>query len=494
MLGALLAVLAIANLATALAVIAVPQELFYAEAVVYNLAARLLHGEPLYQPLGQAPYTVAAYTPLYYWAGAGLRAVFGPGFAPGRALSLASGLFVAVAVGYTVARRKGAGPAPGLLAALLWLALGQPAWSFLFAYRVDYLGVALSLASVATLASGATRGRAFASGLLAGLAILTKQTLVAAALAGAWWLWRRDRPASVLFAGAAAAVVLPVCGVLEAGSGAFVANTIQANANPTDVHALFAYHLSTLLRYQTGPLVLAGLYVWGRARSGRSPLDDLLAVYWLVSFLPLAGLVKAGAFHNYWIELAAATAMLTALGLWAGMGPLRSGRPPAGRWAAAAPALLLAVAAAAVLRPTLSAARSATRIAEEARARDGEFGRLIERVAAQPGEVLAFPLDVIPLADRPVLLEPVIYSILAEEGQWDARPLVARICAGEVGLLVLDQPLEAEPPLYTRFGTWPRPVLQALRETMVPEGRQAGRFLYVPDPRGPAASCAGRQQ
>src|SRR4030088_2571331 len=62
-----------------------PTALDYAEPVIYGQAARIVSGVALYQPIDTAPYTVAAYTPLYYWLAAGLQVTVGPGFGPGRA-------------------------------------------------------------------------------------------------------------------------------------------------------------------------------------------------------------------------------------------------------------------------------------------------------------------------------------------------------------------------------------------------------------------------
>ena len=65
------------------------------------------------------------------------------------------------------------------------------------------------------------------------------------------------------------------------------------------------------------------------------------------------------------------------------------------------------------------------------------------------------------LADRPLLLEPYYYGILARDGHWDAGPLVGRICAGDVGLLILNHRLEEDPPPYHGYDRWPTPVFRA---------------------------------
>jgi hypothetical protein len=111
-----------------------------------------------------------------------------------------------------------------------------------------------------------------------------------------------------------------------------------------------------------------------------------------------------------------------------------------------------------------------------------EFDGVVERVRTEPRQVLSESLDVVVLADRPVLAEPLIFTIMVDQDQWSDAPLARRICNGEVGLLILKGPLEggSEVDRYLRSALWPPHVLEALRETMDFETRQAGLFLYSP--------------
>jgi hypothetical protein len=115
---------------------------------------------------------------------------------------------------------------------------------------------------------------------------------------------------------------------------------------------------------------------------------------------------------------------------------------------------------------------------------------LVARVAADPRMVLAYPLDVIVHADRPIEFEPSIYSLLASEGRWDVAPVVDAVCNGAVGLLALDEPVEAPGPSYQGFSMWPAPLLAALRTTMQLESIQAERYVYVPRASGLASNCS----
>jgi hypothetical protein len=201
------------------------------------------------------------------------------------------------------------------VAAATFLALGfVPGLPWFGLYRVDMLGVVLAVAAIAVLAGGTSLRRLVAAGLLAGLAILTKQTFVAALLAGSLWLLTRDRRTAVLFTGSALALVGVTATVLELTTRAFLWNTVAANLNPFDSRILES-HMETLLSTQFMPLLLAMFYLW-RVRPWRFAREQLLLAYWLASAIPLLGMGKVGSMPNYWIEFAGATSILAALGLW----------------------------------------------------------------------------------------------------------------------------------------------------------------------------------
>jgi hypothetical protein len=465
-------------------------EAMYGEAIVYGQAARLLHGEPLYQPLDQLPLTVTAYTPLYYAFVAGLRMLVGPGFGPGRALSLAAGLVAAILVGFLAARR--ATRTAGVFAALLFLGLGFPGDYPWFAfYKEDMLGVSLSLAAIAILEKGDDRRRtAIAAGALAGLAFLTKQTFVAASVAGVVWLvWRRQRANALSFGGAVLLVVGLPCLLLALFDDGFLANTLGANLNPTRPDILLS-NLGILGRYLAIPLVIAVLPVLSRARSGRSWLRDPLVLFWLVSLLPLpVELAKAGSNWNYWIELAAATAALATRAVW--QLTLTGRAPGMGRLAASIALCGLLVTPVWLPHPADDLWTVVGRALAPDQHQATEFAGVLERVRSEPRRVLAEPLDIVALADRDVLFEPYIYSIRWREGQWDASSLIDQICAGQFGLLVLDHPIEGPDWEYQGYPHWPEPVLAALRATMRLDREQANLFLYVPRVK-PGADAANQ--
>jgi hypothetical protein len=469
--------------ASALAVVQ-PAAIDYAEPVVYGQAARLLAGQALYQPIDQPPYTVAAYTPLYYWAAAALQVGFGPGFGPGRTLSLVCGAASALLMGWLAGRRAGR-LSVGAFAGLLFLAFGfpRPDTPWMGLYRVDVLGVALSLAAVAVLSGTSSTRGVVTAGVLAGLALLCKQTCVAALVAGALWLWPRPG----LFVASALITFAIPCVVLEATTGAFLQNAVLANVNPF-YPSVAAMLLKEYIKVQWLPLGLAAVYL-GLGRPWRESPSRLLLLYWLASAGWVIWIGKIGANHNYWIEFAAATAILAASGVDQVVSASRLKLALAGT---AGVIVVLSIqlggplgliASARQVRADLRSVRTTTTTT------DLEFDALVQRVREEPGAVLADPMDVVVLAGRQVELEPFIYSVLMDTGHWRADPLVARICNREISLAVLSYSLEVAFRMTDGLHSlWPVPVLTAMRDNMTLDGIQAQRYVYSVRP-APAGQC-----
>jgi hypothetical protein len=230
------------------------------------------------------------------------------------------------------------------------------------------------------------------------------------------------------------------------------------------------------------------LYI-GMVRQSGSGEDRLLRDYWIASLLPIAGLAKVGASQNYWIEFAAITAVLASLAL---RSRLEASSKPENRTCPATPLLMLGVPVAMMSLILAASAAPSFRELWPDGGRVEEFGRLVERARSTSGEILADPLDVVVLADHRILLEPYIFNILSSQAGWNERPLVERICRGEISLLIVDRPLHSTQPAYHGYTRWPEPIIQILRHTMVLEGQIAGRFLYVPlrdHVRDPEVAC-----
>lgn len=436
----------------------------YGEAILYDHAARLLRGEALYQSLDGPPYTIATYTPLYYWLAAGLRGIFGPGFVVGRVVSALSGVLLAAMSGWLVWRRTRSFWAAAL-AGLLVVALGLGGitpWTA--AYKEDLFGVALAVASVVVLEAVPGRRGVVSAGVLAALTVLTKQSLLGPAIFGTLWLLScRRLSAAVLYAVTAGLLGVGVLGTLQLSGQAVWQNVVSGNLHQPFDSLTFAFNLRELVIYQAAPLVLALVTVVGH-RQGH---QDLLIMSWLGSLVPMLALGAIGADNNYWLQLAALTAVLAALTVWR----LR------GMWLGAVGVVLLVGNVAVATYGVASWVQ-----ARPTYLRSTSLQPLVERVAAARGTVLADPLDVLVLANRPILLEPIVYALREQDGSWDPSALVGRICGGEVSLVVLGYPLGE---MGQRF---PVAVAEAVQRGFVVEGTEAvgggQRWLLVPRSAG----------
>ncbi len=458
------------NLWLAWQLIGRPDETRYGEAILYDHAARLFpRGEPLYQPLDGPPYTIATYTPLYYWLAAGLHALFGAGFLPGRLVSLGSGLLIACMVGWLVWRRTrsrtfSATSAVGFIALGLG---GIVPWTA--AYKEDLLGVALCVASLVALDGFGTHRRGVvAAAALAALAALTKQSLLGPALAGfVWLLSRREPRKAALFAVTFGGLVLGSAALLELSTHAFIANVVGGNLHQPFDPLTFEVNLRELATFQWAPLVLALASLprlWTSDSSGR-----LLLLSWLGALVPMLALGAIGADSNYWLQLAAVTSVLMSLWLWR----YRQ------HWWGVVGTLLLVLNVTLATSGVMGWLRQRPNFLQTGPSVEQPFNALVARVRSEQGTVLADPLDVLVLADRPVLLEPIVYSLREQDGSWDPRPLVERVCSGEVTLVVLGYPPEE---MAQRF---PRAVAEAVQQrfSQSQQSAQVGgarRWVLVP--------------
>jgi hypothetical protein len=458
-----------------------PISLDFGETTVYAGTLRILRGEPLYQPIAGPPYTVTPYTPLYHYLAAALRVVFGEGFGPGRVLSLLAGVVTALIIGLMAARAVRA-VWVGAFAAVLFLALAFPGGTpWLGLYRVDTLGVALSVSAIAALSLGNGLRASLVAGILAGLAILCKQTFVAALAAGIVWQWT-ERQRLIAFVGGAVLVVGLPSLWLQLSTGAFAENVLSP-LNPFDA-TVASRLIGELIAVQWLPILLTVACLC--FRPWKRPRERLLFIYWLASSVQLIGLAKVGSNHNYIIEFAAASAALGALGAYR---LLHLSRHELSVVAAVALLVVLRLVAGSGFMQVAFGGLGAIRtertevVADISMVRAGsddpEFDSLVERVREEPGIVMADPPDVTVLADRPVYFEPLIYSVLMAEGEWQPDRVVDTICRGQVTLLILDYRLGDHSDTYGSFDAFPTPVTRALEEVMTYEGTQANRSVYT---------------
>jgi hypothetical protein len=397
-------------------VVGFPYAVNYGEGVVLDQAVRVARGPGLYAPLEKPPYVVDNYTPLFPWLASFTLPARGVSFYGGRAISFLASLAVACCL-YAMAlsgREKRLPPGrvigAGIVAAGLYTASGEALdWGAL--YRVDCLGVALSIAGFALIASGRRCAPLLAAPVFAAsLAVL--QSLVAAPIAAYGAAVVLDRRRGLW--GAAALAALGAVGVAAgaaATGGGFLTHAVRYNALPFRVSAIWIKYVLPLLTYKL-PLLAAAALAWVALRKDRSSLPFL--VFAPVALLVALSIGRTGADVNYLLVPVAALAALV------GRGMVRAPCP----WQRATLAGLAAAQLALCL--ALQGPRIGAAAREAIAARDSRF---LAQVAQIEGPVLFEEPSLALLSGRPVVYEPFMCTQLAALGAWNPAPLAAALQA-----------------------------------------------------------------
>ena len=307
---------------------------------VLSSASQLLadgfNPQSLYPANLAAPYRLANYGPVFYFLNALLMALLGPHkLLAGRLLGLGA-TFGLILLSFRLARReeiaagRKAGIGISLAAALTPLAtLAFYRWGAIA--RPDTLTLLWSVLAVERVwrATAESERRRSASlqpyilaGLLCGLALLTRQTAIAAPLAITLWLALRLRWRDCgIFLGTLVGSLTVVGLVFQTLGGHFLRHLISYNLAGFDLGRL----LAGLGYFGPGHAVLVGLaVVWAtRPFVGRFERVDLWRVYFLTALIGglLCGFGEGDT--NFWLE----SLWLTALLAWWQLGRVLSLRP-----------------------------------------------------------------------------------------------------------------------------------------------------------------------
>ncbi len=414
-----------------------PADLMYPESVVAWNAAELRAGRPLYRDWRTEPHVIAPYAPLGY----ALAALLSDGTAlgarlAGRVISVAAALLLATLLAAIVhrARRRSAPSrlAPASDAALaVGFFLGSALLSpYGFSARPDLTATALSLLGVALGAGLLGRRRPVAAAIACVLAVLAKQTAVAApASLLALFVVERDGRAAVRFSVLfGLGVGIPVVLTQVVTRGAFLDNVLAGNAAPFAFSHVFRTGTKALAAGLSGvPFALALL--WLVAGGGRScePAVRALGLYGSIALtIGLLSLAKTGSDENYLIESATAAAALASMGLSSEFFRREIGGGFVAKGLAAAWGV--AVIALGGWAPTGDAA-----VAEAKRQ------EAISILAETPGTIWAQPPDIAVACGKPVvMLDSYNFSLLEIEGLFDPGPFAERIRRGEFAAVLLD--------------------------------------------------------
>lgn len=466
-----------------------PYEADYGEGAILNEAMRLAAGAGVYVSDRTPPYLVGNYPPVYLLLVAALRLAGARGFAAGRALSALSVLAAAALAGLTVRQVLGEGTPPvapagrsfsAALAAGLICAQNY-IWQWGPLERVDSLALAWSLAGLYAVARRPERAaRAWPWFLLA---VLTRQSEVAALAGALWYLWP-GRRAQALGLGLrwAAGLAVAVAGLQWATGGHFLVQIVVDNANHYSLLGALGSIGGWLFTAGGLPLILFA--VWGLALTHARPKGRLLVGYAVAAWLIVWTVGKVGSSLNYFFPTIAAAAMLAALVPHAPRRPglaavtiaaFLIGIPPLANRPGLAGQVTRDLTAFHDLRtPTYNRLGWVVPVGGQ----DPEDARLIAVMRRTQGPILARDMGDILQSGHAVFFQPFELTQVAANGHWNPAPLIQRARLGGFPLVVLDFPLAQVSRWDT--STWPPAFLRTLSRHYRLAGRIGDYWLYRP--------------
>jgi 4-amino-4-deoxy-L-arabinose transferase-like glycosyltransferase len=429
-----------------------PYQIDYGEGVVVGQAARLEHGLELYpaSDLDGPGFVGANYPPLYYLAVALAPELPTNVFQEARLLSFAGYLLTALLAGLLAGRLARWRPA-GLVAAAAVLAL-PPAREWGVFAKPDLPALAASTAGLLAVVL-ARPGRAPWAAPLFALALLTKQTAVAAPLAAGLWLLLTPgrRREALALGGLTAALVLGPLVLLELGPQAVFWHLVVANARGWVWDRFDDIGLTFLEIYR--PLLpvaaLVAPLAWRQRRLAP------LALYLPLALLTLLAAGLPGSSRNYALEAGVALSIAGAVGLgWLARQPRR--------WPALAALGCAALLGAQAVGLWQLPERSYGRRPPTAEA-TSRFGVMLNFLRTEAdGPVLSENVGLLVQAGLPIeYYDPSLMYKLAIAGAWDQQPLLEQIAARHFAYILTEANLETSPE---RAGRWTPEMIAAIHQ------------------------------
>ncbi len=442
-----------------------PYSLDYGEAPLIDQAIRLAAGENIYRPNIQTPpYTIANYPPGYVLTLAPLVKWFDSPFVTGRLISLLATLFSTVFIGLTIFSLT-ADRLSALTAAMFFLASPYVVqWSALA--RIDSLALAFATGALFVLARWPQKRWAWlVGGLSLVAAAYTRQSYaLAAPLAALVWLWTQNKRRAielfVLVAGLGIGIFILI-NMLT--SGGFFYNIVTANVNEFNGFRL-RDQLTRLWQDGWIILLLGGFFLIFGWRSQKSWV--LVAPFLVGAFISALTVGKVGSNVNYFLELAAALAMVAGFVMvWSKPYP----------WRNAAIVFFLSIQFGIMISSSMASNVDWILATHQL---DFPALQLLEQEVKNMAEPVLADEDMgmLTLNSQRLYLQPFEVTQLARMNAWDQQPLLDEIAAQKFGGILIHH-----------FGLWPvykerwsPQMLAAIDSYYRPDKTLAGTVVYVP--------------
>lgn len=270
-----------------------PYELEWLEGSSLTEVQRIQSGQPVYTA-PSLEYTPLVYTPLYFYASAGLAQLLGPGFLPLRLVSLLAAIGVLLVIFFLVWKETGSGLA-SFLGAGLFVASYNLVETWFDLARVDMLFFFLLLLGVYCLRAGKGRWPVLLAAACFTLSFLTKQTaLLFIVPLGLYMLIFGQRRRAILLAGVVSALIVFTTLVFNALTGGWY--SVYVFDLPRNHGFSFYFAVYYLLKDLLPSYAAAGVLVLFYLLSGLAryrPQRDYFYPFLLVVFLGGSWIARA---------------------------------------------------------------------------------------------------------------------------------------------------------------------------------------------------------
>ena len=440
----------------------------YGEGPLLEQGRILARGGNIYRAhVDDYPFLIANYPPVFPAILAVANLVLGPSYAVCRIVTTLATLACAYFVSSIVKSASGSSDrlARATSAALFLACPYVVFWSALV--RIDLVALAFALAALARVARRpSARATPFVAAALLALACLTRQShLLAGPFAVTVALFGASRIAAAKFVACFAAIFSVAVGALELAShGGFFFHVVSANVNAFSF-GLLQYFSKDFLEVGWPLFVVALVFVVARDRD--VPGRRLVLAYLAAATVSALTIGKVGSHVNYFVEEAAALAVVAGVSLTEAVKKLR------------------------VLRSVLVACGAASFLAfsifhpeniESKLARRAEFRALQDLLRADHGLVLADEtMGMLPITNHDILLQPFEFTQLAKQGRWNQERVVDDIARGRFAMILIND-TKATPESWTRE-RWTERMLATIHDRYEPTGVLADATIYRPKTR-----------
>lgn len=459
-----------------------PYDVDNSEAYLMNQGLRIANGDFLYSPIGEEPFLVDNYPPVYPLVLGAITKIVGVCFHSARIVSLASTLAVACLL-FLWIKQYTQNKTASLYGALVFLSFYH-VYDWCALARVDSLGLLFTVLGL----YGAQRSWHWGIiTLIMLLALYTKQSLFAAPLAVFFFYLSQNKKIAWLYliSLAASGMLLFLILNLLTGNGAYQ-HLITYNNNAyrlSDLIYYTRYWVSVYTVWGCAPILMIALgckYGWGKEKQ-LFDVPILLFSYTILAILESSLCGKIGSAPNYLLSLVCATAV----GLGLIYHNISKSDHASSAWAFVMFLVLnltqlagtfhLPLGGQMMFKHPLDLSYTPSTIDQQAAT------LLHNRLKRIDSPILSDRAGVALVAGHPPDYQPFIFTQLSHQGIWDQSKILQRIRQTQYNAVVLM--FDVSNPNWDRERFTPA-FIDSIREHYKMEQRYGAYYLYLPKTDG----------